>query len=221
MTGRFFWRTTNDCEVLGNDAPFHTGLDRTTAASLLKKAGYKTACIGKWHLGLGNPPKTDWNATLKPGPLEAGFDYFYGMPANTGNPPDIYVENHGIANQNPNSKITFAGGVGESATYTGITEVRDPAEAGPRFNAKAVEFIEKSKDVSFFLYYTPNEVHDPVLPAKQFQGTSQAGPYGDFIQQLDFEVGQILRTLDRLGLGKSTLILFSSDNGEVMSREQG
>jgi len=216
MTGRFFWRTTNDCEVLANDAPFHTGLDRTTAATVFKKAGYTTACIGKWHLGIGSADKTNWNAPLKPGPLEAGFDYFYGMPANAGNPPDIYVENHGVANQDLKSKIILTGGLGEKAAYSGITEVRDATEAGPRFNAKAVEFIEKSRDVPFFLYYTPNEVHDPILPAKQFQGTSQAGPYGDFIQQLDFEVGRILETLDRLGLSENTLILFSSDNGGVI-----
>ena len=216
MTGRFFWRTTNDCEVLENDAPFHTGLDKTTAPGLLKAAGYKTACIGKWHLGLGNLPKTDWNIPLQPGPLEAGFDYFYGMPANIGNPPDIYVENHGVSHQDPNSRIVWTGGRGENAIYSGITEIRDPVQAGPRFNQKAIEFIEQSKNVPFFLYYTPNEVHDPVTPTPQFQGTSQAGPYGDFIQQLDFEVGQILKTLDRLGLAKNTLILFSSDNGGVI-----
>jgi hypothetical protein len=184
LTGRFFWRTTNDCEVLANDAPFHAGLDRTTVPSLLKSAGYKTGGVGKWHLGIGTAEHTDWNAPLKPGPLEAGFDYFFGMPSNLLLVPPVYIENHGIANQDPNTKIVITG-KGKNAVATGITDVRRDIEAAPRFAAKAIEFIEKSKDTPFFLYFATNIVHDPIVPAPQFQGTSQAGPYGDFIQQLD------------------------------------
>jgi arylsulfatase A-like enzyme len=215
LTGRFFWRTTNDCEVLANDAPFHAGLDRTTVPSLLKSAGYKTGGVGKWHLGIGTAEHTDWNAPLKPGPLEAGFDYFFGMPSNLLLVPPVYIENHGIANQDPNTKIVITG-KGKNAVATGITDVRRDIEAAPRFAAKAIEFIEKSKDTPFFLYFATNIVHDPIVPAPQFQGTSQAGPYGDFIQQLDFEVGQLLDTLDRLGLSKDTLVIFTSDNGGVV-----
>ncbi len=212
MTGRFFWRTTNDADVLNTNAPFHAGMDRTTVASLLKSAGYRTGCIGKWHLGLGSASKVDWNAPFNPGPLEAGFDYFYGMPANLGGPPQIYVENHGIAGQAPGVPIVLHG-VGLTGTTSGVTDPRIDIEAGPRFNDKAVDFIRKNKDVPFFLYYTPNEIHNPVVPTKQFQWTSQCGPYGDFIQQLDFEVGRILDTLDQLGLSQNTLVIFTSDNG--------
>lgn len=215
MTGRFFWRTTNDCEVLAYDAPFHPGLDRTTIASIFKSAGYFTGCVGKWHLGLGSADHTDWNAPLKPGPLEAGFDYFYGMQANDDNPPPIYIENHGIAGQALGTKIVVSGR-GPKAVCTGITDVRTDIEAGPRFAAKAVEFIQQHKDAPFFLLYTPNEVHDSITPAPQFQGTSRAGPYGDFIQQLDSEIGKILDTLDQLGLSQNTLVIFTSDNGGVV-----
>ncbi len=216
MTGRYYWRSTNDPEVLPEDAPFHAGLERTTCARIFKAAGYYTGAVGKWHLGLGTAAHTDWNAPLMPGPLEAGFDYFYGMQANTENPPPIYIENHGIAGQDPNSKIVITGH-GEKATATGITDVRTLDGAGPRFASKAVEFIEAHKDKPFFLYYAPNEIHGPETPSAQFAGKTTIGAYGDFIEQLDYEVGEIMATLDKDGLTKDTLVIFTSDNGGVVA----
>jgi arylsulfatase A-like enzyme len=78
---------------------------------------------------------------------------------------------------------------------------------------KAVAFIKRNKDRPFFLYYAPNNVHTPLTPNKRFQGTSQCGAYGDFVHELDWTVGEVLATLDRLGLAENTLVIFTSDNG--------
>jgi arylsulfatase A-like enzyme len=216
MTGRFYWRTTQDPEVLPEWAPFHEGLDRTTLASLLKSAGYATGAIGKWHLGIGTGDETDWNKPLTPGPLEAGFDYFYGMAANSDNLPMVYIENHNVAGQAPGTPITFTTGKFRVVTATNVTDPRTDVDAGPRFCAKALKFIDDHKDVPFFLYYAPNEVHDKITPSPEYVGTSKAGPYGDFIQQLDGEVGKILQKLDDYHLSQNTLVLFTSDNGGVV-----
>jgi arylsulfatase A-like enzyme len=220
MTGRFFWRTTNDPEVLRSNAPFHAGLERTTIARLFQKAGYFTGAIGKWHLGLGTANKVDWNAPLKPGPLEAGFDYFYGMQANVDEAPAIYIENHSVVGKIPNSQIVVTG-AGPTSVTTGVSDLRTRVGAGPRFASKACAFIDAHKDQPFFLYYAPNEVHQPNVPTPQFAGSTKLGVYGDFIQQLDYEVGQVLATLDQDGLAQDTLVIFTSDNGAVVAPGTG
>src|SRR5688500_12782605 len=94
MTGRYFWRTSvKDGMVLPGDGPLHIETNRVTLASICKSQGLRTGVVGKWHLGLGSNPKTDWDAPLAPGPSAVGFDYFFGLGANIGNPPPIYIEN--------------------------------------------------------------------------------------------------------------------------------
>ena len=94
MTGRYFWRTrVKDGYALLEDDPLHIETTRLTLASLLKSQGYHTAAVGKWHLGLGMAPKTDWNKPLTPGPLSVGFDYFFGLSTHIFNRPHTYVEN--------------------------------------------------------------------------------------------------------------------------------
>ena len=83
------------------------------------------------------------------------------------------------------------------------------------FYAKAVSFIEENKDQPFFLYYATHQIHYPIYPAPRFKGTSDAGIYGDYIQDCDWSVGQILETLDRLELSENTLVFFTSDNGAL------
>src|SRR3954453_7453112 len=98
MTGRYYWRTrVKDGEVLPGNAPLHIETDRLTLASLCKGQGYRTAAFGKWHLGFqtGNAVRqADWNKTLKPGPLEVGFDHFYGLAANPWNGPHTFIDDH-------------------------------------------------------------------------------------------------------------------------------
>src|SRR6187402_1265822 len=94
MTGRYYWRTSiKDGEVLPGNAPLHIETSRLTLASLLKSQGYQTAAFGKWHLGMGSEGRrTDWTGTLSPGPLDIGFDYFFGLGSNPWSGPHTFIE---------------------------------------------------------------------------------------------------------------------------------
>ncbi len=201
MTGRYYWRTSvKDGMVLPGDCPLHIETNRTTLASLCKSQGYRTAAIGKWHLGIGVNGKTDWNGSLKPGPLAVGFDYFFGLGANIGNPPGYFLQNeHALTN--------LASG--------GINVHKEPERVMSNLTAQAVAWIEKKEKAPFFLYFTPNAVHEPIVPTSEFGG-SKFGKYGDFIEELDWAVGQITQALDRNQLAENTLLIFSSDNGGVV-----
>ena len=215
MTGRYYWRTSvKDGKVLPGNGPLHIETNRVTLASLLKQNGYRTAAVGKWHLGLGLAAKTDFNAPLTPGPLSVGFDYFFGLPANIGNPPPIYVENEKMLerkggtpepseNETQKQKKNFAAPADPSAV-----------EVMPMLVKKCVQWINDNKSRPFFLYFAPTTIHEPIAPTPNFTG-SPFGRYGDFIHELDWSVGEILKTLDQLKLADNTLVLFTSDNGGV------
>ncbi|TSA29595.1 MAG: arylsulfatase [Verrucomicrobiaceae bacterium] len=221
MTGRYDWRTSEQCGVLMEDAPLHIEPGRLTLASMLRKCGYRTGCIGKWHLGIGMNPKTDWNAPLAPGPLEVGFDCFFGLPANHENQPLIYIENHEVVDRVPGEKIEITGRSADDMTK-GVTKPRVNEECGLVLADKAAAFIEgASADKPFFLYYAPIEPHNPITPNERFQGTSQCGPYGDFVQQLDHDVGVVIGALERKGVFDNTLIILTSDNGGLVYGPDG
>lgn len=82
---------------------------RMTLASLLKSRGYATACFGKWHLGFGDQPKTDWNAELKPGPLELGFDHYFGIPLVSSHSPFVFVEDRRVVGLTPDDPLVYGG----------------------------------------------------------------------------------------------------------------
>jgi len=185
--------------------------NQQNVASLLKSEGYATGCVGKWHLGLGEEP-VDWQNSLTPGPLERGFDYFFGIPTNLNNPPVVYIENHHLIHPEDPLNESGRGGAEKSRVdYDTMTDV---------ITGKAVSFIEKNKDKPFFLYYATHQVHVPIYPAPRFEGTSDAGLFGDYIQDCDWSVGQILETLDRLDLTENTLVFFTSDNGAYLSGQK-
>src|SRR5262245_26738999 len=107
MTGRYFWRTSvKDGKVLPGNGPLHIETDRMTLASLCKSQGYHTAAFGKWHLGLTNDKVTDWSKPLKPGPLQIGFDHFFGMAANIGNGPHSFINDEEVSGHTPGEAIT-------------------------------------------------------------------------------------------------------------------
>lgn len=200
---------------------------RQTMADIMKSAGYSTACIGKWHLGFGEETP-DWNGDLKPGPLELGFDYYYGVPTVNSHPPFVYVENHRVVGLIPEDPLVY----GQIAKTQKIDEkmglnyigggdaahaLYDDYAVGTHLTEKAVDWISRQVDNPFFLYLSTTNIHHPFTPAKRFQGTSAAGLYGDFIHELDWIVGEVVAALERQDVLDDTLIIFTSDNGGMFN----
>jgi arylsulfatase A-like enzyme len=244
ITGRYAWRQPGTGIAAGN-APLIIKPGTTTVASLLKSAGYKTGVVGKWHLGLGDGEKTDYNREIKPGPLELGFDYAFLVPATGDRVPCVFVENHRVVGYDPADPIQVSYGVKIGNEPTGADpNVMLKIQGGPghkdtvvngiprigfmtggkaarwvdediadTLTAKAVKFIEANKAGPFFLYFTPHDIHEPMVPHPRFRGTSDCGWRGDVIHELDWTFGEVMSALDRLKLASNTLVIFTSDNG--------
>lgn len=204
LTGRYSWRGRLKTGVLGWNSPRLIEPGRLTVAAMFKAEGYATGCVGKWHLGVGDQGP-DYKGELVGGPLDVGFDYYFGVLGDNHTYP-ILAENRRLVD--PDDADRMPPNFGDKELQT--ARQRD---IGPKLNEKAIRFIEQHKDQPFFLYYTPCSIHWPISPAPQFQGTSEAGPLGDFIHELDWTVGEVLGALDRLGLTDKTLVIFTSDNG--------
>jgi len=234
LTGRHNWRSWCKYSALSTSAPLLIEEDRVTVASFLKSAGYSTSIVGKWHLGYGReegfeddrgdvPPNywetrgsgPNWNGELKPGPLELGFDYSYVIPVANSFPPYVIVENHCVAGLRKDSPIGKMESRNNGKMEGGKGARWKDEELVDMFTKKVNSQLEgfAKEDKPFFLYYAPHQPHMPWKPNRRFKGTSQAGVYGDVIQELDWSVGQILKTLESLGLSENTLVIFSSDNG--------
>jgi arylsulfatase A-like enzyme len=215
MTGRYYWRTSvKDGEVLGGTAPLHIETNRLTLASLCKSQGYRTAAFGKWHLGLGSSGRIDdWSIELKPGPLEIGFDHFFGMGSNPWTGPHSFIEDHHVLGRIPGMPVRVTGGR-ENASTSGIEKPFAYDQITEQLTDKAVAWIAQKSDRPFFLYFAHTAVHRPVAPHPKFKG-SHFGIYGDFIEELDGSVGRVLNALDHHGLASNTLVIFTSDNGGV------
>jgi len=201
---------------------------KTTIADLLKRKNYATACIGKWHLGFGEQTP-DWNGDLKPGPLELGFDYYFGLPTVNSHSPFVLVENHRVLGLDPADPLVF-GGTPPTKAYPEKIFAHEPVsggraahalyqdeELGTVLTAKAVSWIRARKDEPFFLLFATPQIHHPFTPHRRFQGTSDCGRYGDFIHELDWMVGEVLATLDELELAENTIVIFTSDNGGMLN----
>ena len=155
-------------------------LSETTMANMLKGKGYKTMCIGKWHLG--RPAQYL--------PTSRGFDEYFGIPYSNDMTPRPLMHNTDV--------------IEEPAKLEALT---------PRYTEQAVKFIERSKDSPFFLYLPHTYPHIPLGASSRFRGKSNAGLYGDVIEELDWSAGEVLQALKRNGLDNNTLVMFSSDNG--------
>lgn len=209
--------------------PLILDTEQTTIASVMKSSGYATACIGKWHLGFGNERPVDWNKDLKPGPLELGFDYYFGVPVVNSHPPFVYVENHNVVGLVAEDSLLYnkqaetrwfpekmdfkliGGGKAAHALY-------DDRKVGTKLKDSALDWIVDHKDKPFFLYYATTNIHHPFTPAPRFIGTSEAGRYGDFIHELDWIVGELMQTLEEQGLSDNTMVIFTSDNGGMLNQ---
>lgn len=224
LTGRYSWRTHLKKGVTRGYSANLIDTTRATVASVLQDAGYATAVVGKWHLGLGSEEPLDYSQRLYPGPRALGFDYFFGIPASLDMIPYVYVENETTVELPTDS-------VGPSGYRYGGPYWR-PGPIAPSFKhidvlpditEKAVSFIENQSnntpDKPFFLYFPLAAPHTPWLPTDAFRGKSQAGEYGDFTHQVDWSIGQVLETLDRLELTDNTLVIVTSDNGSFWIQE--
>jgi arylsulfatase A-like enzyme len=191
---------------------------RTTVPALLKRAGYATGIVGKWHLGLGARP-TDYNGEIKPGPLEIGFDYAWILPATGDRVPCVWVEDHRVVNLDPADpiKLDYSVRRGEPRSFVngiprigeqvgGKAALWDDEQISTVIAAKSCAFIEKHKNERFFLEVATHNIHVPRVPNPKFRGKSDCGVRGDTIVEFDWTVGQVLDTLDRLGLADRTLV---------------
>ena len=220
LTGRYSWRTRMKQGVLWSwDPPLIE--EEPTVGKLLQAKGYKTACVGKWHLGLGwqyheeQADSVDFSKALKGSPLDVGFDYFFGIAASLDIPPYVYIEND-LSTMVPTRYTMNTSKYGWWRNgLTGDDFVHE--EVLPVLTEKAVAFIDQHREQDpeqpFFLYFPLPAPHTPILPTEEFQGLSGTNPYGDFVLQVDHTVGQILQALENHGIENETLIIFTSDNG--------
>ena len=214
VTGRYCWRTPlNHGGVANTLDPLLIEPSRPTVASLLKKHGYATGFVGKWHLGYGTAPRVDYTKELKPGPLELGFDYQFAVPQNHNDITRVFVENHRVFGLRSARLTPAPGKLGLDAP-----ERDDPRTMGD-LTDRAVDWLaqQAGQPAPFFLYFAPVAVHELVTPSAGTTGTSKAGPYGDFIHDLDHSVGRILAALEDRNVLDRTLVIFTSDNGGVVN----
>ncbi|MBI3822739.1 MAG: sulfatase [Planctomycetes bacterium] len=192
MTGKYSNRT-GILSALGPAAKNGLPKEHVTIAELLKAIGYRTAMVGKWHLG--HLPEFL--------PTKRGFDEYYGLPYSNdmgprpgkANIPDLpLIEGDKVIAKNP-----------------------DQAKLTTDYTDKAVQFIKKNKDQPFFLYVAHTMPHVPLFVSERFKGKSEAGTYGDVVMELDWSVGQILQAIADVGIDDNTLVIFTSDNGPWLS----
>lgn len=243
LTGRYAFR--NKAAILPGDAPLLIDTAHQTLPHMLRQAGYTTAVVGKWHLGLGLG-HIDWNGHITPGANETGFDYSFLLPATGDRVPTVYVENGRVVNLDPADPITVnyqqameesepvhpdslkmkadpqhsntvVNGVSRIGFMKGGRTAHWVDEDFPHvFNKKALAFIDSARDKPFFLFYSFHDIHVPRMPNADFVGKSSLGPRGDAIAQVDWVVGQIVAALKQKGVDDNTLIIFTSDNGPVL-----
>jgi arylsulfatase A-like enzyme len=215
--------------------PLMIDTEMLTIADVFKNSGYDTAVFGKWHLGFKSG-QNDWQEPLSPGPLDLGFDYYFGMPIVNSAPPYVYVENDRVVGGDPADPLVYLGRNPTGATpitpippeaaqrtenkFSGAVEAHklfNDYQVGTTLAGKATDWIQSRQGKPFFLYFATTNVHHPFTPAKQFQGTSQAGLYGDFVHELDWIVGEVMQSLEATGQADNTLIIFTSDNGGMFN----
>jgi arylsulfatase A len=216
LTGRYCWRSRLKKGVLWGYSPNLIEENRMTVPSMLKQAGYHTGGLGKWHLGLGSREPVDYDQPFHPGPMDHGFDSYFGIPASLDMDPYVYIDNDRVAERptghtdgmnSPRGVFWRAGAMAPGFRHDQVL---------PTITGKAVAFLKEratKPEQPFFLYFALTAPHTPWLPLPEYRGRSKAGDYGDFVAQVDDTVGQVLRTLEETGQAENTLFVFTSDNG--------
>ena len=188
MTGRYAIRSGLAWKVVDAQSTHGLPAEEETLGELVKRQGYRTLYVGKWHLG--NFPRHH--------PLHHGFDEFFGAPA---------------SNDMPNF-----------ALYEGGVRVERPVEQSTltrRYTERARRFIAEQAATPFLLFLSHTFPHIPLYASEAFRGKSEAGLYGDTVEELDWSTGQILAALEENGLLDNTLVIFTSDNGPFFEGATG
>lgn len=222
LTGRYSWRTRLKRGVLnGYGAPLIEA-DRGTIASVLKRSGYRTAIVGKWHLGLGLRANVesglDLSVPLTHHPGTVGFDQSFIIPASLDFPPYVYFRN-GIATSRKTVEQQAVGFPGYTRRGPRADDF-DMRGCLDRLAEEAIRVVKAipSNDKPQFLYFPLTAPHKPVLPNREFAGTTATGPYTDFVRQVDATIGRVLTALDEAGVMEETVVIVTSDNGSFMKR---
>ena len=226
LTGQHHWRRFHGIVGAFGGTVFEP--NDFTIAKMFKKKGYRTGCFGKWHLGWDfdairkpgvkkgdvRPESYDWTKRFPDGPLDQGFDYYFG-DGTINFPPYCWIEGDRFITIPTKSVIKSQPLAGSGNFRPGpMAKSWNPYDILPTITQKTVEWIAKQKaDQPFFAYLAFNSPHYPIVPNKEFHGKSKAGYYGDFVIETDAMVGKVLKALEKYGFADNTLVIFSADNG--------
>gem|GEM_PF-127767 len=237
LCGRYAWRTKLQNGVLGGLSPSLIAPNQSTVPKFLKSNGYHSACIGKWHLGLDwkkhegkrvseltietseQNRNVDYSKPYEAGPLQAGFDEYFGISASLDMVPYVYLKDQAVT-ELPSVDKSFGMRSASDKSHTRLGPASPDFTAEdvlPRLTDEAVAYIERRskdhRDQPFFLYVPFASPHTPIAPMKDWIGKSGLNPYADFVMQQDHCVDQILKALEKHQLDQDTIVFFTSDNG--------
>ncbi len=227
LTGQHHWRRFHGIVNAFGESVFKPG--EFTIARMFKEQGYKTGAFGKWHLGwdwesIRKPGVSkkeiplaesyDWSKPFRGGPLDQGFDYYFG-DGTINFPPYCWIEGDRFVTIPTKPVIKSRPLAGGGGFRPGpMAESWNPFDILPGMTEKTVEWIEQQDaDTPFFAYLAFNSPHYPIVPNKEFHGKSEAGYYGDFVIETDAMVGKVLAALEKKGLAENTIVIFTADNG--------
>lgn len=227
LTGQHHWRRFHGIVGAFGGTVFEEG--EYTIGGMFQSKGYRTACFGKWHLGWDfdairkpgmekkdwpSPSSYDWTKPFPGGPLERGFDHYFG-DGTINFPPYCWIEGDRFVTIPTLPVIKSEPLAGAGSFRPGpMAESWNPYDILPTITDKTVEWIEKQDgEQPFFAYLAFNSPHYPIVPNEEFHGKSKAGYYGDFVIETDAQVGKVLAILEEKGFADNTLVIFTADNG--------